>query len=213
MGWLVGVYIAAAVFGGGITLIDLLGLLGHGGDHGGADHGGSAHDAGAHHAGPTLHAHETEGRGTAQASLVAPDAQPPRAEIGLRVLSAARTLVYFCFGFGPIGWIASAFGAPPASSLLWSIPTGLLFAATGLALRRFQRMTLDSQVRDSDLLMETAEVVVPIEPSRVGKVRFMIGGGYVERFARARDPSVALAKGTRVRVVSSDEDGVVVSEE
>jgi membrane protein implicated in regulation of membrane protease activity len=229
MNWLVGVYIAATVFGAGITLIDLLGFVGHGvghdsGGHGadhdagghGADHDAghdATHDGGGHGADHAGHAQLQENSGSPQASLVAHDPRPPRVELGLRALSTARTLVYFTFGFGPLGWIASAFGASPATSLFWSIPTGVLFAAVGLALRRLQRTVLDSQVREEELLEEAAEIVVPIEPARVGKVRVLVGGRYVERYARAEDPLASIARGTRVRVVGIGEDVFIVSED
>ena len=238
MGWLLGVYIAASVFGAGVTLIDLLGFIGHGADHGGghtAGHGGGpggAHgaDHGGSHAPAQVSGHDTHGEHVpthdavptpahdglphqpAPGSLVAQDPQPRGGELGLRALSAARTLVYFCFGFGPLGWIATAFGVAGARSLLWSIPTGVLFAATGLGIRSIQRSVLDSQVREEELLLEKAEVTVPIEPGSLGKVRALVGGRYVERFARARDPSAAMATGTRVKVVEVSDEGVIVEQ-
>ena len=42
MGWLLSVYIGAAVFGVGVTLVDLFGLLG---DHDGSHDGASGHEA------------------------------------------------------------------------------------------------------------------------------------------------------------------------
>jgi len=222
MGWLLGVYIAASVFGAGVTLVDLLGFIGHEGGHlGHGAHGaGHTHGAGrgAHAAHGASHdtghppAHAGPGDQPPHASLVAQDPQPRGIELGLRALSAARTLVYFCFGFGPLGWIATAFGAAGARSLLWAIPTGVLFAATGVGIRAIQRSVLDSQVREEELLLEKAEVTVPIEPGSMGKVRALVAGRYVERYARARDPGSALATGTRVTVVEIAEDVVIVEQ-
>ncbi|MGA2640870.1 MAG: hypothetical protein ABSG21_08190 [Spirochaetia bacterium] len=130
----------------------------------------------------------------------------------MRTLAAARTLVYFSFGFGPIGWIASSFGSSPLTSLLWSVPTGALFAVTGLALRRFQGTVLDSQVHEEELLMERAEVIVPIARGQMGKVRVTLGGRYVERYARAQDAGESFPVGASVCIVSMTEECVIVSD-
>jgi membrane protein implicated in regulation of membrane protease activity len=76
MDWLQSLYIAASIFGVGITLIDLLGLFGHHGHpaditghaadtsgHGG-DHSGAGHDAGGHVGGDHgIVGHDTGGHG------------------------------------------------------------------------------------------------------------------------------------------------------
>jgi hypothetical protein len=214
MGGLLTLYIAASVFGIGVTLLDLLGILGHSGGHGaGHDSGAqdsSGHDAGGH--GAIEHdagAHEAPAHETAPSSLLGH--QPPQRPIGLRALTALRTVVYFSFGFGPMGWISHSMSGSLLASLAWSIPTGILFAGAGLVLRRIQRSTLDSQVSDGELLMEEAEVIVPIEPGLIGKVR--VKALSVERFARAKEAAESYAVGEKVRVVSLADDLLVVSRE
>jgi len=199
MGGLLTLYTAASVFGIGVTLLDLLGIFGHGG-HGGD--GAAAHDAASGHDGAGTHVLPSSVLGH----------QPPQKKLaGLRALTFLRTAVYFCFGFGPLGWISYSTSASVLKSLLWSIPTGIVFAAAGLVVRRIQRTTLDSQVTDGELLMEEAEVIVPIEPGSIGKVR--VPSLSVERFARARDAAVSYAVGEKVRVVSLADDLLIVSHE
>jgi hypothetical protein len=227
MGWLVVVYVAATVFGAGVTLVDLLGFLGHGGSH-----DASGHDAGGHlsdgvhdgpagdHAGPGDHgqpSHSTDHSSVRQdasphGSVLSQDPRRAGLNLGLRALAASRTLVYFCFGFGPIGWIAHSLGSSPLASVLWSVPTGALFAATGLALRHFQGTVLNSQVREEELLMERAEVIVPIARGQMGKVRVTIAGRWVERYARAQGAGESFPVGASVRIVSMTEECVIVSD-
>ncbi len=224
MGGLLTLYIAASVFGIGVTLLDLLGILGHSGGHGGGHdsdaqdsgghdagaHGAIEHDAGVH--GAVEHddgTHQTAAQEAAPSSLLGH--QPPQRPIGLRALTALRTVVYFSFGFGPMGWISHSMSGSLLASLAWSIPTGILFAGAGLVLRRIQRSTLDSQVSDAELLMEEAEVTVPIEPGLIGKVR--VKALSVERFARAKEAEESYAVGEKVRVVSLADDLLVVSRE
>ncbi len=241
MGGLITLYIAATVFGVGVTLVDLLGIFGHSighgaaqgghggahdaagdqggardtGDHGGGDHTGDTghHDAGDHSGAvhDTSHDLVHHAPGPQEPSVVGHERRTQR-YIGLKTLTTLRSLVYFSFGFGPIGWIAAAMSHSPLESLLWSVPAGLLFAASGIALRRIQRSVLDSQIRDDELLMEKAEVIVPIEAGQMGKVRAVVNGLYVERFARAKEPGDSYATGSVVRIVTISEDFVVVSD-
>jgi hypothetical protein len=221
MGWLVAVYIAATIFGVGVTLVDLLGFLGHGGGHAAGSHDAMGHDAAGHdaqtdhgsHGSHDQPAHSQLPAGTQQQGSVLSH-QPRRRglNLGLRALTAARTLVYFSFGFGPIGWIAFSMHPSHIGSLLWSLPAGALFAAAGLSLRRIQGSVLDSQVREEELLMEKAEVIVPIAQGRIGKVRATLGGRFVERYARAVDGTASFPTGATVRIVSITEECVLVTE-
>jgi hypothetical protein len=239
MGGLITIYIAATVFGVGVTLIDLFGIFGHSIGHGGAHdsggHGG-AHDTGDHtgahnigdhgvdHTGAhdVTHAgghathdtpHSTEHTANQQQPSIVGHERRAQRYIGIRALTMLRSLVYFSFGFGPIGWIAFGMSGSALGSLLWSIPAGILFAGGGIALRRIQRSVLDSQIRDEEMLMEKAEVIVPIEAGKIGKVRAVINGMYVERFAKAQEAGDSYAMGATVRIVTIADDFVVVSDE
>ncbi len=138
-----GIYIGCTVFSVGITTLDFLGILGgrdesgsdgmeHGGDlHGGdmghdgdldggdIDHAGDVdsgdHDADSDHAGEATSGETSHYGGVAV----------------LSVLSYLRSLVYFCLGFGPTGWVAMATERSPAGSLLWALPAGASACAGG----------------------------------------------------------------------------------
>jgi hypothetical protein len=279
VGILLTVYIAAAIFGVGITIIDLIGLFGHhgpgsdtssghsvdhgsgdntgnihtdgnghysGGDHSigmhpdvgtghsGADHsGGHIPDSGISHdtSGHTMHEesadrffsdHHDTGAGRSENDIY------PRATEGtilpqletkqqrnllLRSLGVIRNLVYFCFGFGPISWIARVLGQGEPASFIYGLGAGLLFTCAGFLIRRVQRNVLDSQVQDSELYMEHAIVIVPIEPGKLGKVRIDLSGVHVDRYAKARDPEAAYAAGSRVHIVEAGDEYVTVSDE
>ena len=173
--------------------------------------GGGPHDAAAAHD-ASASSHDLTHAAEPQQPSVAGHERRTQRYIGLKTLTTLRSLVYFSFGFGPIGWIAAAMSHSPLESLLWSVPAGLLFAASGIALRRIQRSVLDSQIRDDELLMEKAEVIVPIEAGQMGKVRAIINGLYVERFARAKEAGDSYAVGAVVRIVSIADDFVIVSD-
>jgi hypothetical protein len=139
----------------------------------------------------------------------------------LRFLSYLRTLVYFTFGFGPLGWVAwvLAQGAgqteaqAASNSLCWSLPGGLLFAIGGRLLRRLQRQELDSSVKEGELLLEEAEVIVSIKPGQLGKIRINYSGQYVERYAKASRSDVGYVKESKVRVVDITDEYLVVADE
>ena len=172
---LTGLFWMTAIFGVGVTVVDLLGLIGGGSedagagadDSGGDDPGGGAHDGGG----------------------------------GAPVLSFLRwlrTLVYFCLGFGPFGLAAGAFGSGPVGSLVWSLAGGVSMSVLARLFFRFQRTRLDSSLHDEELLMEPGTVIVPIAAGSMGKVRVLFGQSVTERYARAEDGSEEFASGDRV---------------
>jgi membrane protein implicated in regulation of membrane protease activity len=282
---LLSLYIACTIFGVGVTIIDMLGILGdlfhgsehgadggdhgdhggdhgdHGGDHGdfdighgdhGGDHGdfdighgdhsgdhgdfdighgdhssdhgdfdighgdhGSDHDDfdvdHGDHGGEHGDEHGAGEHGE-KGSLVLQENYRER-NILPRILTTARSLVYFSLGFGPVGWFALATGRDTASSLAWSIPVGTVALVGGRLLRRIQRNELDSQLTAEDLIMERGEVLVSIGEGQLGKVRIFTEGTYAERFARAKNPKERLRAGTKIRIVDVSDECVYVEEE
>ena len=234
---LTSIYIASAIFGAGVTGIDMLGILGdlfhesggahdagsHGdhGDHDGAhgDHGGFHGDhAGAHgdhgDAAGSEHAGEhAEGLTHAdKGSAAAHETYSERNVLG-QILSIARSVVHFSLGFGPVGLFAVATGRGTLASLAWSVPVGVVAMIGGRLLRQLQRQRLDSQLSDADMIMERGEVLVSIGKGQIGKVRLLVEGVYAERYARAHDPAKSLPVGASVRVVDVSEECVYVEEE
>ncbi|MBN2738641.1 MAG: hypothetical protein JXR70_16790 [Spirochaetales bacterium] len=131
----------------------------------------------------------------------------------LKILSILRYFVYFSMGFGPIGLISLATGSSFVGSLAWSLPTGVFALIITSFIKRLQTRTLDSQITESDLLMEQAEIIVPIEAGKMGKVRILLGSSHVERYARAADPKAAYGTGKWLRVTDIEKEFVIVSDE
>jgi membrane protein implicated in regulation of membrane protease activity len=202
--WLRGIYWFTTVFGVGVTLVDMLGLLGHhaghahdGGDHGGSHHGGHAgesHDGTHGHPGSHDSAAHDHGSG----------------ETLLSVLFYLRMAVYFSFGFGPIGLIAAGMGRGSLESVLWAVPGGIAAAILARAIFRFQQEDVDSSIRDDDLLFETATVTVSITGGNMGKVRLRVGQIVAERYALAADRNDTFRPDDRVQIVEVTEGCVYV---
>lgn len=224
---LTSIYIASAIFGAGVTVIDMLGILGdlfhesggahdagshgdHGGfhgDHAGA-HGDHDDDAGSEHAGEHAEGLTHADKGSAAAH----ETYSERNVLG-QILSIARSVVHFSLGFGPVGLFAVATGRGTLASLAWSVPVGVVAMIGGRLLRQLQRQRLDSQLSDADMIMERGEVLVSIGKGQIGKVRLLVEGVYAERYARAHDPAKSLPVGASVRVVDVSEECVYVEEE
>ena len=184
---LTGLFWMTAIFGVGVTVVDLLGLIGGGSDDGGASGDDGAGDAGGQ-----------DGGGGAPV---------------LSFLRWLRTLVYFCLGFGPFGLAAGAFGSGPVTSLIWSLAGGVSMSVLARLFFRFQRTRLDSSLHDEELLMEPGTVIVPIASGGMGKVRVLFGQSVAERYARAEDEAQEFASGDRVVVSRITEQCVYVRRE
>ena len=186
---LTGLFWFAAIFGVGVTVIDLLGLLGGGSDDtGGAQGAGDGQDS-------------SGGQDGAGGTPV------------LSVLRWVRTLIYFCLGFGPFGLAAGWFGSAPAGSLIWSVAGGVSMSVLARLFFRFQRTRLDSTLRDDELLMEPGTVIVPIAAGSMGKVRVLFGQSVTERYARAEDQAEEFGAGARVVISRVTEQCVYVRRE
>jgi hypothetical protein len=175
-------------------------------DHGGTHHGDELAHSGHHDQADTAH-HELQ----VKESVVAHDVT--RKNPVLTILSAFRNFVYFSLGFGPVGWFVMGSGTGFLQSLFISIPVGAFVLAGVRILRRIQTKRLDSQVQESEFLLEKAEVVVPIEKGRIGKVRISLSGRYLERYAKAADGNKSFSKGSIVRITSLTDENVIVEEE
>jgi membrane protein implicated in regulation of membrane protease activity len=183
--WLQGLYLFAAVFGVGVTLVDMLGILGEGGHHGAGatgDHGSPSH-------------------GDAPNGTHIPL---------LSVLRYLRMAVYFALGFGPLGLVAHASGTAGLGSLVWAVPGGIASAVLARLFFRFQQRDVDSTVRDEELLFERAGVIVPLSSTAMGKVRVKLGQTVVERYALAEDRGEAFRAGEVVEIVRVEDDCVYV---
>jgi membrane protein implicated in regulation of membrane protease activity len=130
----------------------------------------------------------------------------------LAVMSVLRSLVYFALGFGAVGWFAVATGKGLLVSLLWSVPSGVVITIIAKLVKRLQRQELDSQFKSYELLMEKAEVLVAIPKGQIGKVRIVIDGMNIDRYAKAQKPEEEFKKGEQVQVVEVSEDFLYVEQ-
>ncbi|MDR2767982.1 MAG: hypothetical protein LBB82_06610 [Treponema sp.] len=217
MGNLYVLYTALAVFGAGVTVIDFLGVMEHAasqddsgsGDDAGADHGG---DSGADHSGD----HDTEaydgapddGAESHHGSYLSPVNRDGGVRAVMGIIGLFRTLVYFSLGAGPMGLFGLFTGLAPAASLAWAGGVGTAIAVFARFLRKFIRRDLDSSIKPGELLMEKAELLLPLSPGAISKaaVRQWQYGREVEIYVRSKDKSQSLAKGSRVRIVEFDDD-------
>lgn len=231
--WVQGLYVLTSIFGIGVTLIDMLGILG--GDEGEGDADLDLGDADADVGGDlSLDDVDIDADGDADAdlSVEAGDGEiaGPEAEAGnvltnagagnashdpvfatsFIILKYLRRIVYFSLGFGPVGLMAMGTGSSLLGSLAWAIPSGLLSSFLAGWILGFQRSDVDSSVTGRDLFYQRAQVLVPISPGGMGKVRATVGQSVVDRFARAENTQDSFAKGEDVYITRVTKDCVYV---
>lgn len=212
--FLSGLFIASAIFAVGVVLFDFLGLFGEhhgdtagdvtaghiGDDLGGGEDGhiGDGHDAGPDHAGDHVadHAHAAETQAAATPVLSA--------------LTYLRLFVYFCLGFGPVGWIALATGRPPLLSLGMAAAVGLVAVFLAQTFFRFQRHDTDSQLHAAELVGQRAMVIVPLDARNMGKVRVQVGLIVTEQYALAAHADASFPVGAEVVIASVTDECVYV---
>lgn len=190
-------YSALAVFGIGVTIVDLFGVFEHSGQSD-SNHDGDHLPA---HPGHAVAAdHHDDGRGSTISS----------ADSGTRIVAktigALRTGVYFSLGAGPTGLFAVLTGVPSMESLAWSAGAGLFIAVLARSLRAFVRKDLDSSIKVSEFIMDEAIITVSIMPGAMGKAAVRRYGRETEVFVRARDPARAFPRGCMVRIVDYDDE-------
>lgn len=221
-------YIALAVFGLGVTIVDLFGALDHGdsghdgsghdavghdaGDHGighdSAAHEAAAHDEAGHAAGAHDHGHEDTGSvfGAARSE----PAGMRRSASVARAIGALRTLVYFSLGAGPTGLVALWMRLGATASFFWSVGAGAAIAILARSLRRFLRRDLDSSFKPEDFILEEAQVTVSVAPGLMGKAEVRKYGAASEIYIRATAGDLAFPRGSRVRIIDYRDDCYLV---
>ena len=205
-----GLYWFTAILGVGVTVVDLLGLLGAGGqtdggqaDGGtGGDDGAAAVDAGADSGSEPAGGESVSGE-SAGSEAGGGESAGGESVGGAPVLSFlryVRTAIYFCLGFGPFGIASAAFGSGAAGSLLWALAGGAGTAVLARLFFRLQRKELDSSIAEEELLFEEATVIAPIADGGMGKVRIRLGQSVAERYALAENPEARFPVDARVQV-------------
>ena len=223
-----GLFVASTIFSVGVVGLDFLGVLGGhhqgdtagdvtaghlGGDHAGdmgAIHGDAGH-VGADHAGDLSGTHAGAAHpDAAQANASHASEQQSAAAPVLSALMVLRLFVYFCLGFGPMGWVALSTGRAALASLLIATPVGLAAVFLAQAFFRFQRRDTDSQVHGAELVGQRGRVLVPLDDKTMGRVRIQVGPVVVEQYALAARPGTAFDKGAEVMVASVTDECVYV---
>jgi len=218
-------FIASTVFAAGVVALDMFGVFGehhgdtsgdvtagHIGDHFG--HAGEGASAGHAHAGDVApsggesgaghaadHSHDGDSRADHEQASAAPI---------LSVLMYLRLFVYFCLGFGPVGWLAVTSGRGTLVSLLMASVVGVLVVFLAQAFFRFQRHDTDSQVRAVELVGQRATVIVPLDDKTMGKVRVQVGMTVAEQYALATRAGAAFGTGDEVVIASVTDECVYV---
>lgn len=211
--WLNGVYIGCTLFSVTITVLDFLGFLGGNQDSdSGGDAGGDSSDDGADSGSARF---DTDLPGDeALAGKVSHESVPHTGKVAvLSVLSYLRSLVYFCLGFGPTGWVAIAMGNSAVQSLIWAAPAGVAAFALAHAFFRFQRTDTDSSLHSEELFFQQATVIVPLTHDTMGKVRVQVGMSVTQQYALAAKPNARFEKGETVRVANVTDECVYVEHE
>ena len=124
-----------------------------------------------------------------------------------------RVLSVFVTAFGGVGAISTHFGLSPLPSSVIAVASGFGMAALVLVFARFlYRQQASSDVRTTDLVGQTARVVVAIPSGGVGQVRCRLGEELVDKIARARDGG-AVPENAAVRVEEVLGETVIVTKQ
>lgn len=101
---------------------------------------------------------------------------------------SGRVMSVFITAFGGFGAVATHYGLSPLPACGVGFASGVVFGGAIYAFARFlygQQAT--SEVRTTDLVGQTARVVVAIPAGGIGQVRCRIGEELVDKIARTRD--------------------------
>ncbi len=205
------VYSALAVFGLGVTVVDLFGVFDQA-ESQAEDAGDAPGDDGS----PENGDHSLVEQSQAPATRDDRGSYVAHAEAGTRTVAKAigllRAGVYFSLGAGPTGLFALLTGTPLLQSAFWAAGAGMFIAVLAKVLRSFVRRDLDSTIKPEELLMDTARITVSIQPGAMGKAVVKSYGKDTEIYVRCKDPAVSLPKGRDARIVDMDEDCYWVEE-
>jgi membrane protein implicated in regulation of membrane protease activity len=123
-----------------------------------------------------------------------------------------RVLAVFITAFGGFGAVAVKYGMGTLAASGVGFGSGLVFGWLVYILAKFlygQQAT--TEVRGTDLVGQTARVVVAIPANGVGQVRCRVGEEFVDKVARSRDGQ-GIGEHKQVRVEEVLGDVVIVKE-
>ena len=209
-------YIFTGIFGIGVILVDLftnaISSFQGDGDDGDNGHSGDGHDDTSLSDVIDLSDAESadadaDDMHSVKGSYIV-DYKRHKSSIVLEFIGLLRTIVYFSAGFGIIGTFALLTGESRISSLLWSIPVGLITVLIFKLFKRIQNKKLDSSFSEKELLHLKGKALLPIEGDAMGKVKINFGSVTLERYAKLAFKNAPVQKGDAI-VVSKVDSGVV----
>jgi len=206
------IFIGATIFSVGVVALDFLGVFGDG--EGADTDSGLELDGGMDADGADFDGGDVDG-GESDGAWDGDSGDAHSGQLGsgapvLSVLSYLRLFVYFCLGFGPVGWVSLISGRSVAGSLLLATVVGVMAVFVAQAFFRLQRSSTDSSVGDDDLLFEQATVTVPLTHVDMGRVRVQLGMSVMEPYALAAHTGDSFVKGDAVRISKVADDCVYV---
>ncbi len=217
MNWLLSLYIATAVLGIGVKIVDLLGLFSGDEDKEGEtgqnfDEQDSIEETqGTDDQNADMDTEENGIKG-AQDSILYKDKNRYGDSI-ITLISVLRYTVYFCLGFGPVGLFYIIMYEKNLASLYYSVPMGFVVILIVIIVRKTLIKELDSRFKDSDFIMEKAEVLVTIGKKSMGKIRINYAGTYQDRYARNSDRDKIIERGSLVRIIDITDECFIVKTE
>ena len=101
---------------------------------------------------------------------------------------SGRVMSVFVTAFGGFGAVGTYYGLSPVPASILGFGSGLVFAGIIYAFARFlYSQQASSRVDASDLLGQTARVVIAIPAGGVGQIRCRVGEELVDKIAQSRD--------------------------
>ena len=203
-------YMGLTIFGCGVLVIDLMGLLGHSdhddGGHDDAGHAGDGHEGDFDHGA----AHDANGDHDDADGHIQADAS---GVLILAILRHLRSAVYFSAGFGPMGLVATWRGYGTVGSLAWAVPTGCVSLVMVRTALRLLTKDSDSSLRPQDILMAKATVLIPVAKGKMGKVRILTGQSVSEQYALPQYDDESFKAGDVVYVTNVTDECVHIESE
>lgn len=105
-------------------------------------------------------------------------------------LFSTRAIAVFVTAFGGFGAIATHYGFSPLAASLVGFASGFVLGAAVAGFARFlYQQQSSSDVKATDLVGQSARVVVAIPAGGVGQIRCRVGEELIDKVARATDGS------------------------
>jgi membrane protein implicated in regulation of membrane protease activity len=149
---------------------------------------------------------EASGRGS---DMV--DYTKPKTNSILALMSNLRNAVYFCVGFGATGTFALLTGESELSSLIWSLPVGLITVGLFRLFKSVQQKKLDSTFSEKELVNLKGKALLSFSGEEIGKVQIQFGEMTIERYAKCNTSNTEVHKGDEIVITRADDNYVYIT--